>query len=109
MKSSFFFYLKENVTEGNLSRIYLKSCVCVCVYIQIYILFFSLIYSICHMILAPKRAPQGVTVTKSDVNGTAILVAWKPPPEWQETGRIQEYKVVITEGSKDSKGFSVKM
>lgn len=46
------------------------------------------------MVLAPKRAPQGVTVTKSDVNGTAILVAWKPPPEWEETGRIQEYKVV---------------
>ncbi|TNM85098.1 hypothetical protein fugu_009276 [Takifugu bimaculatus] len=42
---------------------------------------------------APKRAPQGVTVTKSDVNGTAILVAWKPPPEWEETGRIQEYKI----------------
>lgn len=45
------------------------------------------------MILAPSRAPQGVTVTKSDANGTAILVAWKPPPEWGEAGVIQEYKV----------------
>lgn len=51
------------------------------------------------MVLAPKRAPQGVTVTKSDVNGTAILVAWKPPPEWEETGRIQEYKVVVAGSS----------
>lgn len=45
------------------------------------------------MILVPSRAPQGVTVTKSDANGTAILVAWKPPPEWGEAGVIQEYKV----------------
>lgn len=51
------------------------------------------------MVLAPKRAPQGVTVTKSDVNGTAILVAWKPPSEWEEAGRIQEYKVVGTGSS----------
>lgn len=56
------------------------------------------IYTICHVVLAPKGAPQGVTVTKSDVNGTAILVAWKPPPEWEETGRIQEYKVALTGG-----------
>nr|XP_020454588.1 roundabout homolog 1-like isoform X2 [Monopterus albus] len=42
---------------------------------------------------APSRAPQGVTVTKSDVNGSAILVAWKPPPEPEETGVIQEYKI----------------
>uniref|UniRef100_A0A7N8XTF5 Roundabout homolog 1-like n=1 Tax=Mastacembelus armatus TaxID=205130 RepID=A0A7N8XTF5_9TELE len=42
---------------------------------------------------APSRAPQGVTVTKSDANGTAILVAWKPPPELEETGVIQEYKI----------------
>lgn len=51
------------------------------------------------MVLAPKRAPQGVTVTKSDANGTAILITWKPPPEWEETGRIQEYKVVGTASS----------
>ncbi|XP_069556659.1 roundabout homolog 1-like isoform X2 [Brachyistius frenatus] len=42
---------------------------------------------------APSRAPQGVTVTKSDANGTAILVSWKPPPETEEAGVIQEYKV----------------
>uniref|UniRef100_G3QAB9 Roundabout, axon guidance receptor, homolog 1 (Drosophila) n=1 Tax=Gasterosteus aculeatus aculeatus TaxID=481459 RepID=G3QAB9_GASAC len=42
---------------------------------------------------APSRAPQGVTVTKSDANGTAILVAWKPPPEWEKAGVIQEYKI----------------
>ncbi|XP_078122524.1 roundabout homolog 1-like [Sander vitreus] len=42
---------------------------------------------------APSRAPQGVTVTKSDTNGTAILVAWKPPPQREETGVIQEYKI----------------
>ncbi|KAM3602154.1 uncharacterized protein V6R79_025158 [Siganus canaliculatus] len=42
---------------------------------------------------APSRAPQGVTVTKSDTNGTAILVAWKPPPEQEDAGVIQEYKI----------------
>ncbi|XP_027129691.1 roundabout homolog 1 isoform X2 [Larimichthys crocea] len=42
---------------------------------------------------APSRAPQGVTVTKSDVNGTAILVAWKPPPDQGKAGVIQEYKI----------------
>uniref|UniRef100_A0A4W6F646 Roundabout, axon guidance receptor, homolog 1 (Drosophila) n=1 Tax=Lates calcarifer TaxID=8187 RepID=A0A4W6F646_LATCA len=42
---------------------------------------------------APSRAPQGVTVTKSDANGTAILVAWKPPPDPEEAGVIQEYKI----------------
>ncbi|XP_068600469.1 roundabout homolog 1-like [Brachionichthys hirsutus] len=42
---------------------------------------------------APSRAPQGVTVTKSDANGTAILVAWKPPPEREEAEFIDEYKI----------------
>uniref|UniRef100_UPI003AAED308 roundabout homolog 1-like n=1 Tax=Centroberyx gerrardi TaxID=166262 RepID=UPI003AAED308 len=42
---------------------------------------------------APSRAPQGVTVTKSDANGTAILVAWKPPSEEGEAGVVQEYKI----------------
>ncbi|XP_029925047.1 roundabout homolog 1-like [Myripristis murdjan] len=42
---------------------------------------------------APSRAPQGVTVTKTDANGTAILVAWKPPPEEEEAGVVQEYKI----------------
>uniref|UniRef100_A0A8C7YR22 Roundabout guidance receptor 1 n=1 Tax=Oryzias sinensis TaxID=183150 RepID=A0A8C7YR22_9TELE len=41
----------------------------------------------------PRRAPQGVTVTKSDANATAILVSWKPPPEAGEDGFIQEYKI----------------
>lgn len=45
------------------------------------------------IVLAPSRAPQGITVTKSDTNGTAILVAWKPPPQREEAGVIQEYKV----------------
>lgn len=95
----FFFSLKGNVTEGNSVKAPEYS----------WNLFFLLIYTICHMVLAPKRAPQGVTVTKSDVNGTAILVAWKPPPEWEETGRIQEYKVVITGSSWANTCFSVKM
>uniref|UniRef100_A0A665XA78 Roundabout guidance receptor 1 n=1 Tax=Echeneis naucrates TaxID=173247 RepID=A0A665XA78_ECHNA len=42
---------------------------------------------------APSRAPQGVTVTKSDANGTAILIAWKPPPDLEKVGVIQEYKI----------------
>ncbi|KAM9729212.1 roundabout homolog 1-like isoform 1-T1 [Menidia menidia] len=42
---------------------------------------------------APRGAPQGVTVSKSDANGTAILVSWKPPPETEEVGVIQEYKI----------------
>ncbi|XP_047463471.1 roundabout homolog 1-like isoform X2 [Mugil cephalus] len=42
---------------------------------------------------APSRAPQGVTVTKSDANGTTILVSWKPPPESEKAGVIQEYKI----------------
>lgn len=49
--------------------------------------------TVCFIVVAPSRAPQGVTVTKSDANGTAILVAWKPPPEREEAGVIQEYKV----------------
>lgn len=44
-------------------------------------------------VLAPRRAPQGVTVTKNDANGTAIIVSWKPPYEVEEDGVIQEYKV----------------
>uniref|UniRef100_A0A3P9BY80 Roundabout guidance receptor 1 n=1 Tax=Maylandia zebra TaxID=106582 RepID=A0A3P9BY80_9CICH len=42
---------------------------------------------------APSRAPQGVTVTKTEANGTAILVSWKPPPNAEEAGLIQEYKI----------------
>lgn len=57
------------------------------------ILFMCAWVTVCFIVLAPSRAPQGVTVTKSDANGTAILVAWKPPPEREEAGVIQEYKV----------------
>ncbi|XP_038145121.1 roundabout homolog 1-like isoform X3 [Cyprinodon tularosa] len=42
---------------------------------------------------APRRAPQGVTVTKSDTNGSAILVSWNPPQEAADDGIIQEYKI----------------
>ncbi|XP_037125480.1 roundabout homolog 1-like isoform X1 [Syngnathus acus] len=42
---------------------------------------------------APRRAPQDVTVTKSDTNGTAILVSWKAPPVPEEAQVIQEYKI----------------
>uniref|UniRef100_A0AAR2JI70 Roundabout, axon guidance receptor, homolog 1 (Drosophila) n=1 Tax=Pygocentrus nattereri TaxID=42514 RepID=A0AAR2JI70_PYGNA len=38
-------------------------------------------------------APRGVTVTKSDTNGTAILVAWQPPPVEEQNGVVQEYKI----------------
>uniref|UniRef100_A0A2K5ILG1 Roundabout guidance receptor 1 n=1 Tax=Colobus angolensis palliatus TaxID=336983 RepID=A0A2K5ILG1_COLAP len=37
--------------------------------------------------------PQGVTVSKNDGNGTAILVSWRPPPEDTQNGMVQEYKV----------------
>lgn len=37
-------------------------------------------------------------MTKSDANGTAILVAWQPPPEEEQNGMVQEYKVRWREG-----------
>ncbi|KFV61872.1 Roundabout 1, partial [Dryobates pubescens] len=37
--------------------------------------------------------PQSVSVTKNDGNGTAIVVAWQPPPEDNQNGMVQEYKV----------------
>uniref|UniRef100_A0A8B9GRT9 Roundabout guidance receptor 1 n=1 Tax=Astyanax mexicanus TaxID=7994 RepID=A0A8B9GRT9_ASTMX len=42
---------------------------------------------------APSGAPRGVTVTKSDTNGTAIVVAWQPPPVEEQNGAVQEYKI----------------
>ncbi|XP_011788188.1 PREDICTED: roundabout homolog 1 [Colobus angolensis palliatus] len=42
---------------------------------------------------APSAPPQGVTVSKNDGNGTAILVSWRPPPEDTQNGMVQEYKV----------------
>ncbi|KFP22616.1 Roundabout 1, partial [Egretta garzetta] len=37
--------------------------------------------------------PQSVSVTKNDGNGTAIVVTWQPPPEDNQNGIVQEYKV----------------
>uniref|UniRef100_A0A673LI12 Roundabout homolog 1-like n=1 Tax=Sinocyclocheilus rhinocerous TaxID=307959 RepID=A0A673LI12_9TELE len=42
---------------------------------------------------APSAAPRGVTVTGSGGNGTAILVSWQPPPEEEQNGVVQEYKI----------------
>uniref|UniRef100_A0A6Q2ZHD7 Roundabout, axon guidance receptor, homolog 1 (Drosophila) n=1 Tax=Esox lucius TaxID=8010 RepID=A0A6Q2ZHD7_ESOLU len=40
-----------------------------------------------------EEAPRDVTVTKSQTNGTAIRVAWQPPPEEEQNGMVQEYKI----------------
>ncbi|XP_043115013.1 roundabout homolog 1 isoform X1 [Puntigrus tetrazona] len=42
---------------------------------------------------APSAAPRGVTITGSGDNGTAILVSWQPPPEEEQNGVVQEYKI----------------
>ncbi|KAL4608511.1 hypothetical protein GN956_G24707 [Arapaima gigas] len=42
---------------------------------------------------APSAAPRDVTIKKSNDNGTAILVAWQPPPEEEQNGVVQEYKI----------------
>uniref|UniRef100_A0A8K9UU85 Roundabout, axon guidance receptor, homolog 1 (Drosophila) n=1 Tax=Oncorhynchus mykiss TaxID=8022 RepID=A0A8K9UU85_ONCMY len=42
---------------------------------------------------APSAAPRGVTVTESGDNGTAIMVSWQPPPEEEQNGVVQEYKI----------------
>lgn len=44
---------------------------------------------------APSAPPQSVSVTKNDGNGTAIVVAWQPPPEDNQNGMVQEYKVLL--------------
>ncbi|KAL0973421.1 hypothetical protein UPYG_G00203360 [Umbra pygmaea] len=41
----------------------------------------------------PSAAPRGVTVTESGDNGTAIVVSWQPPPEEEQNGVVQEYKI----------------
>ncbi|XP_048836685.1 roundabout homolog 1 isoform X2 [Brienomyrus brachyistius] len=41
----------------------------------------------------PSAAPQGVTVRNSDSNSTSIVVSWKPPPEEDQNGVVQEYKI----------------
>ncbi|XP_061828600.1 roundabout homolog 1 [Nerophis lumbriciformis] len=42
---------------------------------------------------APSAPPREVTVTESGDNGTAIVVSWQPPPEEEQNGVVQEYKV----------------
>ncbi|XP_075892557.1 roundabout homolog 1 isoform X2 [Nelusetta ayraudi] len=42
---------------------------------------------------APSAAPREVTVTESGDNGTAIVVSWQPPPEEEQNGVVQEYKI----------------
>ncbi|XP_048351334.1 roundabout homolog 1 isoform X6 [Sphaerodactylus townsendi] len=42
---------------------------------------------------APSAPPQSVSVSKSDGNGTAIVITWQPPPEDTQNGMVQEYKV----------------
>ncbi|KAL4648531.1 hypothetical protein GN956_G6741 [Arapaima gigas] len=42
---------------------------------------------------APSAAPRGVTVRNSDDNGTAVVVSWQPPPEDEQNGVVQEYKI----------------
>ncbi|XP_030634927.1 roundabout homolog 1 [Chanos chanos] len=42
---------------------------------------------------APSAAPRGVTVTESGDNGTAVVVSWQPPPEEEQNGIVQEYKI----------------
>uniref|UniRef100_A0AAV2J6Y8 Fibronectin type-III domain-containing protein n=1 Tax=Knipowitschia caucasica TaxID=637954 RepID=A0AAV2J6Y8_KNICA len=44
---------------------------------------------------APSAPPRDVTVTESGDNGTAVLVAWQPPPADQRNGMVLEYKVKI--------------
>uniref|UniRef100_A0A3Q3K0T7 Roundabout, axon guidance receptor, homolog 1 (Drosophila) n=1 Tax=Monopterus albus TaxID=43700 RepID=A0A3Q3K0T7_MONAL len=42
---------------------------------------------------APSAPPREVTVTESGENGTAIVVSWQPPPEEEQNGVVQEYKI----------------
>uniref|UniRef100_A0A8C9T8M7 Roundabout guidance receptor 1 n=1 Tax=Scleropages formosus TaxID=113540 RepID=A0A8C9T8M7_SCLFO len=42
---------------------------------------------------APSAAPRGVTVRNSDDNSTAVVVSWQPPPEDEQNGVVQEYKI----------------
>ena len=63
--------------------IYVKVCV--------FLFFFPLIF--CLLPSAPSAPPREVTVAESGDNGTAILVSWQPPPEEEQNGVVQEYKV----------------
>uniref|UniRef100_A0A3B3D0N3 Roundabout, axon guidance receptor, homolog 1 (Drosophila) n=1 Tax=Oryzias melastigma TaxID=30732 RepID=A0A3B3D0N3_ORYME len=42
---------------------------------------------------APSAPPRKVTVTESGDNGTAVIVSWQPPPEEDQNGVVQEYKI----------------
>ncbi|XP_015235043.1 PREDICTED: roundabout homolog 1 isoform X3 [Cyprinodon variegatus] len=42
---------------------------------------------------APSAPPRKVTVTESEGNGTAVVVSWQPPPEEEQNGVLQEYKI----------------
>ncbi|XP_068172990.1 roundabout homolog 1 isoform X2 [Antennarius striatus] len=42
---------------------------------------------------APSAPPREVTVTESRDNGTTIVVSWQPPPEEEQNGVVQEYKI----------------
>ncbi|XP_074496613.1 roundabout homolog 1 isoform X9 [Sebastes fasciatus] len=42
---------------------------------------------------APSAPPREVTVAESGDNGTAIVVSWQPPPEEEQNGVVQEYKI----------------
>ncbi len=53
------------------------------------------VFIFCLFPSAPSAPPREVTVTESGDNGTAILVSWQPPPEEEQNGVVQEYKVTI--------------
>ncbi|XP_047246912.1 roundabout homolog 1 isoform X1 [Girardinichthys multiradiatus] len=42
---------------------------------------------------APSAPPRKVTVTESGSNGTAVAISWQPPPEEEQNGVVQEYKI----------------
>uniref|UniRef100_A0A8C5T6M6 Roundabout guidance receptor 1 n=1 Tax=Malurus cyaneus samueli TaxID=2593467 RepID=A0A8C5T6M6_9PASS len=58
-----------------------------------YFIKFCPIFSIFFSIETPSAPPQSVSVAKNDGNGTAIVVTWQPPPEDNQNGMVQEYKV----------------
>ncbi|XP_077578451.1 roundabout homolog 1 [Stigmatopora nigra] len=41
----------------------------------------------------PSAPPREVSVSESGDNGTAIVVSWQPPPEEDQNGVVQEYKI----------------
>lgn len=55
------------------------------------------------LLSAPSAPPREVTVMESRDNGTAIVVSWQPPPEEEQNGMVQEYKVKHTHTQKRKK------